>query len=58
MAVIINELEIVTEPPESAEGPGDGEMPAANPPAAAPRPDDVHSIMRHDCERASRLYAA
>jgi hypothetical protein len=57
MAVIINELEIVTEPPESAEGPGDGETPA---PAgsAAPKPDDIESIMRQYCDRTSRLYAA
>jgi len=59
MAVIINELEVVTEtPPEAAGAAQDDTQAAAQPAGAAPpRPGDVEAILRFQAERASRLYA-
>ncbi len=56
MAVIINELEIVTEP-ESA-SPRDPGRPAGEPPRGQPRPPDVEDLLdlaRWADERALRL---
>jgi hypothetical protein len=60
MPVIINELEIVTEPTQAPTPAGEGETPqAAAQPAAPPMlsPQDVEAIVRHQAERAARLYA-
>ncbi len=56
MPVIINEFEIVTEPPE-APTPDTG-APPQTPEAAAPlRPEDVARIQRYHYERMERLRA-
>lgn len=56
MAVVINEFEVVVEPPAR----GGGESPAQDTPAAAtqgPTPHDVELINRRLAERDSRLRA-
>lgn len=59
MAVLINELEVIVEPPSAA---GAEIPPAASaaPSPAAPQamsPDDIEAIVCWQAERASRLYA-
>lgn len=60
MPVIINELEVVTEPPQAPPSAGQSDTgPAAAagaPPAVTP--PDVEAIVDHLGERASRVYAA
>jgi len=56
MAVVINEFEVVVEPPAR----GEGESPAAGAPAAAPQgatPHDLELINRRLAERDARLRA-
>jgi hypothetical protein len=56
MAVVINEFEVVVEPPAR----GEGESPAVGAPAAAPQgptPHDVELINRRLAERDARLRA-
>jgi hypothetical protein len=58
MAVLINELEVVVEPPPAAgadaQPAGAAPLPAA-PPALSP--DDIDVIVSWQAERASRVYA-
>lgn len=60
MAVIVNDLEVILEPPapgsEGSEGP---ERPARGAGAAAPqlRPGDLDDLVRHRLERLARVCA-
>lgn len=54
MSVIINDFEVVVEPPP--ERPGPAEAPTA--PAPEPlKPEDVRRVMRRRSERLSRVWA-
>ncbi len=60
MPVIINEIEIITEspaPPAATGGAVNSATGAAPVSSQAPSPEDVAAIMRHQAERASRIYA-
>jgi hypothetical protein len=52
MAVVINDFEVVVEPPPEA--PEAGEQPA---PQAAPTPQEIEQIVRRQMERAARVRA-
>lgn len=52
MAVVINEFEVVVEPPPEA--PASGEQPAQ---AAAPTPQEIEQVLRRRMERAARVRA-
>jgi hypothetical protein len=56
MAVIINEFEVITEPPRASGDPG---APPAAPPQPPPpvTPDVILSIMHREYERCSRVRA-
>ena len=54
MAVVINDFEVVAEPPPGAER-GEGAATAA--PPAAPTPQEIELINRHLDERAARVRA-
>ena len=55
MSVVINEFEVVAEPPAPTSG---GEVAEAAPaPAAAPTPHDVEQIVRRQTERLARVWA-
>jgi len=57
MAVIINDFEVVVEPPT---GPAEAGAETASPaPPATPRltPNDLHDLERHRLERAARVCA-
>ena len=65
MPVVINNFEVVAEPPAGAESPagaaaqrGAGEASAAQlPGAAAPAPHDIERILRRRAERLARVWA-
>lgn len=59
MAVIINELEVVVEPPkEHAEAVGvERRRPDDSPPRTQLAPADIESVQRYHVERAARLWA-
>ena len=52
MAVVINEFEVVVEPPPAPSS--SDEQPA---PAAAPTPQDIEQVVRRQMERAARVRA-
>lgn len=58
MAVIVNELEVVVEPPTSAVGQapraGEGEV---EPTTQALSPADLESVLRHSAGRRARVWA-
>ena len=51
MAVVINDFEVVVEPPEPS---ASGEQPAQVP---APTPQDIEQVVRRQMERAARVRA-
>ncbi len=51
MAVVINDFEVVVEPPPA---PDSGEQPAQ---AAAPTPQEIEQVVRRQMERAARVRA-
>jgi hypothetical protein len=57
MAVLINELEVIVEPPPAAAEPqpATAAAPPSTPPALSP--DDIGAIVSWQAERASRVYA-
>ena len=59
MAIVINELEVIVEPPrEPAEAAGvERRRPLETPPHPPLSPADLASIERHQWERAVRLWA-
>jgi hypothetical protein len=54
MAVIVNDFEVVAEPPPAAEGNADS---GAYAPSAGPTPQEVELINRRQHERAARVHA-
>lgn len=54
MAVIINDFEVVVEPPAETRPPDRPPEPA---PPAPPRPQDIERIIRHFEERRARVAA-
>ena len=52
MAVVINDFEVVVEPPPPA--PDSGEQPA---PVPAPTPQEIEQVVRRQMERAARVRA-
>lgn len=61
MAVLINDLEIIVEPPSGPAAAAEGEPPAAAappPPAPALSPEDLRAALRRQLEHASRVYDA
>lgn len=52
MAVVINDFEVLVEPPPEA--PAAGQQPAA---PAAPTPEEIELIVRRQLERAARVRA-
>lgn len=58
MPVVINEFEIILEPPEAPEQP---EGPAPQPEEASPpqvlRPEDVARVYQHHLQRMARVWA-
>lgn len=54
MPVVINQFEIVSEPPP-VYAPPEPENPAASPSAQAPTPHDIKVVMRHVQERLARV---
>ena len=53
MAVVINDFEVVMEPPPEA--PAQGQQPA--PAAAGPTPQEIEQVVRRQVERAARVRA-
>jgi hypothetical protein len=56
MPVIINDFEIVLDPPPQTQPPAQGESPQ-QPSAAVLRPEDVERIVRHFERRRGRVHA-
>lgn len=56
MSVIINDFEVVVEPPPERPGPAAAETPAAPAPETL-RPDDVRRVMRRRSQRLARVWA-
>ena len=58
MPVVINEFEIVTEPPPaSEEAGGPGPQPEETAPSEVLRPEDVVRIYQHHRQRMARIWA-
>jgi hypothetical protein len=55
MAVVINDFEVVAEPPAAA--PSGADSPSESPAAAAPTPQEIEQIMRRHRERCARVRA-
>ncbi len=52
MAVVINDFEVVVEPPPDA--PAAGQQPAR---PAGPTPEEIEQVVRRQLERAARVHA-
>jgi len=59
MSVVINDFELVVDPPAPAAAPAGGDGASAPAPAPAPpvRPLDLRDVLEHQARRAERLRA-
>jgi hypothetical protein len=57
MAVIINDFEVVTEPPPSQEQPGGDTTEGQSAEAKGPTPHEIEHIIERQEERRARLWA-
>jgi hypothetical protein len=57
MSVIIDEFDVVVDPPPTRPGAAEGESPPPPAPPRPLRPMDLRDVLAHEARRASRLRA-